>query len=469
MPRLADPHYEAALAAAQTLRGHGHQAVFAGGCVRDLLLGEKPKDWDVATDATPDRVRSYFPQTEAVGAHFGVILVIAERDGVSTATEVATYRHDVGYSDGRHPSEVRYSKSPEEDVERRDFTVNGLLLDPFRFEAGEELRACVLDFVGGCSDLQAKLLRAIGDPARRFAEDKLRMLRAVRFAARFDFTIEPATLAAIQQEAAQIEIVSCERIREELTRILTQGAPRRGLELLDETGLLPHVLPEVARMKGVEQPPQFHPEGDVWVHTLMLLDHLPSPKEQAVSPTLAWGMLLHDVGKPATFTPPDPAKPGDRIRFNGHVEVGVAVARDLLNRLRFSNEDREQILALIKHHMQFGDVEKMKQSTLKRFLRLPRFEEHLALHRADCLSAHGRLACYDLAQRAFQEFGHEEIKPALLLTGADLIAAGYKPGPQFRAMLEAAEDAQLEGVLRSREDALELVAGTFGPPPSRAA
>ncbi len=468
MPRLANAHYAAALAAAHTLQQHGHQAVFAGGCVRDLLLGAEPKDWDVATEATPDLVQRYFPQTEAVGAHFGVILVVAEDQGTRTATEVATYRHDVGYSDGRHPSEVRYSTSPEEDVLRRDFTVNGLLLDPFRFESGEDIGACILDFVGGRADLDAGIIRAIGDPVRRFGEDKLRMLRAVRFASRFGFTIEPGTLAAIQHEAANIEIVSCERIREELTRILTQGSPRRGLELLDATGLLTHVLPEVARLKGVDQPPQFHPEGDVWVHTLMLLDHLPSPKDGVVSPTLAWGMLLHDIGKPATFTAPDPNKPGDRIRFNGHVDVGVAIARNILNRLRFSNEDREQILALIKHHMQFGDVEKMKQSTLKRFLRTPRFEEHLALHRADCMSAHGRLACYDMAKRSYKELGHEEIRPVLLLTGADLIAAGYKPGPQFRAMLEAAEDAQLEGALRTREDALHLVEASFGPPPRSA-
>ena len=468
MPRIDDPHYRAALTAAETLREHGHRAVFAGGCVRDLLLGAEPKDWDVATDATPDRVQNYFRQTESVGAHFGVVLVIADADGTRTATEVATFRHDVGYSDGRRPSEVRYSTSPEEDVLRRDFTVNGLLLEPFRFESGEPLDECVLDFVGGRADLEAKVLRAIGDPVRRFAEDKLRMLRAVRFAARFGFAIEPATLHAIQQEAANIEIVSPERIREELTRILTQGAPRRGLELMDETGLLGHVLPEVARMKGVEQPPQYHPEGDVWIHTLMLLDHLPSTKQGLVSPTLAWGMLLHDVGKPATFTPPDPNKPGDRIRFHHHVDVGVAIARDLLNRLRFSNDDKEQILALIKHHMQFGDVEKMKQSTLKRFLRLPRFDEHLQLHYADCMSSHGKLGCYRLAQNTLSELGHEEIRPALLVTGADLIAAGYRPSPQFRTMLEAAEDAQLEGTLTTREDALRFVEERFGAPAQQA-
>jgi len=316
----------------------------------------------------------------------------------------------------------------------------------------------VLDYVGGLTDLELGLVRAIGEPERRFAEDKLRMLRAVRFAARLGFAIEPRTMAAMKAQAAGIGQVSAERVREELTKILTEGGARRGFELLDESGLLREVLPEVARMKGVEQPPQYHPEGDVWVHTLMLLEHLP----RGASATLAWGMLLHDVGKPATFTPPDPAKAGDRIRFNGHVEVGVAVAREILNRLRFSNEDAAQILELIKHHMQFGDVMKMKQSTLKRFLRLPRFDEHLALHRADVLSSNKNLELYEYARKHLEELGEEQIRPELLVTGADLIAAGYRPGPAFKAMLEAAEDAQLEGTVATREDALRLIAENFG-------
>jgi len=312
--------------------------------------------------------------------------------------------------------------------------------------------------VGGLSDLAAQTIRAIGDPARRFAEDKLRMLRAIRFAARLHFAIDPRTMAAIRAEAAQIEQVSAERIRDELTKILTEGAARRGLELLDESGLLQQVLPEVAKLKGVEQPPQYHPEGDVWVHTLMLLDHLP----RGASSTLAWGMLLHDIGKPATFTAPDPAKPGDRIRFNGHVEVGMAIARVILNRLRFSNDDCAQILALIQHHMQFGDILKMKQSTLKRFLRLPLFDEHLALHYADVMSSNGKTELYEFAKKHFAELGEEQLKPALLVTGHDLIRAGYKPGPRFKEILLAAEDAQLEGLISSKESGLMWVQEKYG-------
>lgn len=448
----------AALEIVQTLNAHGCEAYFAGGCVRDLLLGTTPKDFDVATRAHPETVMRLFPRTESVGAHFGVILVFSEGDGERVSTEVATFRSDGAYSDGRRPDQVMYADSPQDDVLRRDFTVNGLLLDAARWEAGESLEACVLDFVGGEADLKAKVVRAIGDPMRRFTEDKLRLLRGVRFAARLDFALERETMDAMQRLAPEVKVVSPERIREELTKILTEGAARRGFALLDATGLLQAVLPEVARMKGCEQPPEYHPEGDVWVHTLMLLDHLPAD----VSPTLAWGMLLHDVGKPPTFTPPDPSRPGDRIRFNGHAEVGVAVARSILNRLRFSNDDCAQILALVKHHMQFGAVPKMKQSTLKRFLRLPRFEEHMALHYADVMSSHRMLGPYTHAKAQLESMSAEQIKPALLLTGNDLIRAGYRPGPRFREMLTAAEDAQLEGTIHSREEALTLVRQQFG-------
>ncbi|HEY8309837.1 MAG TPA: CCA tRNA nucleotidyltransferase [Gemmatimonadaceae bacterium] len=460
MARLHSPKYRAALAIAHRLREPGYAAYFAGGCVRDLLLGRTPQDFDVATSATPDVVQSLFARTEAVGAHFGVILVIDEIDGRRIATEVATFRSDGAYSDGRRPDAVQFSSDPAEDVQRRDFTINGLLLDPFAFERGDSLPSCVFDVVGGQEDLKAGLLRAIGDPSLRFAEDKLRMLRAVRFAARLGFTIEPRTFAAIRKQAASIRQVSCERTRDELTKILTEGAARRGFELLDETGLLIQVLPEVSRLKGVEQPPLFHPEGDVWVHTLMLVEYLPV----GASTTLAWGMLLHDIGKPATFTPPDPKRPGDRIRFNGHVDIGVAIARSILNRLRFSNDECTQILELIKRHMQFGDVQKMKQSTLKRFLRLPLFDEHLALHYADVMSSHGMLDMYDYAKENYERLGEDEIKPRLLVTGEDLIRAGYKPGPRFREMLTAAEDAQLEGVVTTREAALGLVRERFGEP-----
>jgi poly(A) polymerase len=453
MPRLDNPYYRAALHIATHLRELGHAAYFAGGCVRDLLLGLTPKDFDVATSALPEAVQAAFPRTESVGAHFGVVLVIQGHGEDRITTEVATFRHDGAYSDGRRPDAVRFSTDPREDVLRRDFTINGLLLDPIAFDAGDSLTSCVLDLVGGQSDLAANLVRAIGDPALRFQEDKLRLLRAVRFAARLGFTLEPRTLHAMQALAPQIAVVSAERVGDELTRILTEGHASRGLQLLDEAGLLAHVLPEVKRMQGVEQPPQYHPEGDVWTHTLMLLDHL-SPH---ASPTLAWGMLLHDVGKPATFTPPDPARPNDRIRFNGHVEVGVAIARTILNRLRFSKDDADQVLALVKHHMQFGDVMKMKQSTLKRFLRLPHFDEHLALHFADASSAHGDLRLFEFTRQKLAELSEEQIRPALLLTGADLIAAGYRPGPNFRAMLTLAEDAQLEGVIATKDEALALV------------
>jgi poly(A) polymerase len=457
MAKLDNPNYLAAFRIVRRLSAMGHLAFFAGGCVRDLLLGVAAQDFDVATSATPDLVQAAFPRTESVGAHFGVVLVIDHFVNERVTTEVATFRHDGAYSDGRRPDAVKFSLDPREDVLRRDFTVNGLLLDAMAYDAGDRIEDCVLDFVGGRSDLHGRLVRAIGEPSARFAEDKLRMLRAVRFAARLGFVIERRTMEAIGQQAHSVGAVSAERIRDELTKILTEGEARRGFELLDESGLLAQVLPEIKRLQGVEQPPRFHPEGDVWTHTLMLLEKLPA----GTSATLAWGMLLHDVGKPATFTPPDPAKPGDRIRFNGHVEVGVAVARTILARLRFSNEDCEQIVALVKHHMQFGDVKQMKQSTLKRFLRLPKFEEHLALHHADCLSSHGKLDLYAFVRQQYEQMGEEEIRPGLLLTGDDLIAAGYKPGPEFRKMLDAAEDAQLEGTVCTLEEALGLIETRF--------
>lgn len=451
-----NPKYAAARRIALTLRERGHQAYFAGGCVRDLLLGVEPKDLDVATSATPEEVLALFPKALTVGAHFGVVLV---REG-DISTEVATFRHDGVYSDGRRPDAVRFSSDPREDVQRRDFTINGMLLDPVVFEETGDAAKAVLDYVGGRDDLAAKTLRAIGDPAVRFAEDKLRMLRGVRFASRLGFEIEPRTLAAMRVDAANIHQVSCERIRDELTLMLTEGRARVAFEMLDTTGLLAQVLPEVARLHGVTQPPEFHPEGDVWIHTMLLLEKLPA----GASSTLAWGALLHDIGKPATFQPANPAVPGDRIRFNGHVEVGVRVAEVILRRLRFSADDTEQIVALVKNHMRFGDVMQMRESTLKRFLRLPHFEEHLALHRMDCLSAHGDLSLYEFAKQKYETAEPEAIRPKLLLTGRELIAAGYEPSPAFKAMLEAAEDAQLEGSIHTSEEALALVCERFGPP-----
>jgi len=427
-----------------TLVREGHQALLVGGCVRDLLLGRQPADYDVSTDATPDRVISLFPESVAVGAQFGVIVV--PRDGHHV--EVATFRSDIGSADGRHPERVVFTSSPEQDVQRRDFTINGLLM---RHDSGE-----ILDFVGGQSDLRAGIIRAIGEPARRFAEDKLRMLRAVRFAARFGFRIEPETFAAIRMHAREIGQVSAERIREELTKLLTEGAARRGMELLDESGLLQQVLSEVTAMQGVEQPPQYHPEGDVWTHTLLMLDGLPAGS----SSTLAWGVLLHDVGKPRTFRAV--SETGDRIRFDGHVDVGVRMAEVICGRLRFSNQDVDQILSLIANHMRFKDVSRMRASTLKRFIRLPQFDEHLALHRLDCLSSHRHLDAYDFVRRTLEETPVEEMRPVRLLTGNDLQSLGYQPGPLFSKILRSLEDAQLEGQVRSREDAIAFVAQHYG-------
>jgi poly(A) polymerase len=445
--RRFDPQYAAALAIAQALRSAGHQAFFAGGCVRDLLLGLAPKDYDVATSATPDQIVSLFPKTFTVGAHFGVVLVCTAPD---IATEVATFRSDGAYSDGRRPDAVRYTTDPREDVLRRDFTINGMLLDPIAYEASGDLDAAVLDYVDGRKDLARGVVRAIGDPKLRYAEDKLRLLRAVRFAARLNFHLE---VEGIRCKAAEINQVSAERIRDELTRILTEGGAARGFDLLYQLGLLARVLPEVVRLRGVAQPPEFHPEGDVWVHTMLLLEKLPA----GCSATLAWGALLHDVGKPATYQPPNSKIPGDRIRFNGHVEVGVRIAEETLARLRFSNDDAEQIVALVKNHMRFGDILQMKQSTLKRFLRLPYFDEHLELHRLDAGSAHGDLTLYDFARAQYEAEPAPDLRPAPLLTGDDLIAAGYSPSPQFKPMLALAEDAQLEGSATTTDQALALV------------
>ena len=421
------------------LRDVGYQAWLVGGCVRDLVLGREPKDYDIATDARPDQLLQLFPRAQLVGAQFGVVLV----DGV----EVATFRSDHSYEDGRHPGEVKFETDPQQDVLRRDFTINALLLDP------ASLHGEVIDFVGGLADLQAGIIRAIGDPQQRFEEDHLRMLRAVRFAARFGFEIEPGTMAAIQKLHQRITRISPERVRDELVRILTEGAPRRGFELLDASGLLVDILPEVAAMKGVEQPPQFHPEGDVWTHTLIMLEGLRAP-----TPTLALGVLLHDVGKPGTF------QIAERIRFDGQVELGERIARDILARLRFSNADVDQVIALIANHMRFSHVTEMRDSKLKRMLRMDRFEEHLELHRLDCSSSHGHLDNYQFAKAKFEESPPEVLRPPRLLSGDDLKEAGYRPGPAFSKMLEAVEDAQLDGKIHTKEEALELVRSTFGLP-----
>ena len=528
--------FDAALEIVGKLRAAGYEAYFAGGCVRDLLLGREPKDFDVATSAEPDVVLGMFERTFAVGAQFGVVLVAtcggadapcgAEEQSERpeyVVTEVATFRSDGAYSDGRHPDGVRYTKSAEEDVRRRDFTINGLLLDavalfpqglkpaahlagsigpaeavpllqdqlqhglaelagldekqpqilrlttprlkstpeaPFaqddkHFSTAQDdspLRAAVIDFVGGVGDLEAGVVRAIGRAEARFEEDRLRMLRAVRFAARFGFAIEEETKRAIRALAGRIDSVSKERVRDELTKMLTEGHARRAFELLDETGLLAEVLPEVARMKGVEQPPQYHPEGDVWVHTLGLLGQL----EEGCSATLAWGALLHDVGKPPTFR-----RAPDRIRFDGHVEVGVAMGAEICRGFRFSNEETRQILALIENHMRFAMADRMRASTLKRFFRMEGFEEHLALHKMDCVAGSGNLDHWEFVRERWQAMPEETLRPKPLITGRELIAAGYKPGAGFKEMLRAVEDAQLEGAIGSEEEAMRWVRERF--------
>jgi len=426
------------------LQRAGYQAFLVGGCVRDLLLGRTPADYDVATNATPDQVLQLFPNGITVGAQFGVILV--PQDGLKV--EVATFRSDIGYADGRHPDSVEYSVSPQEDVQRRDFTINGLLM---RHDTGE-----VLDFVNGQADLRAGVIRAIGEPDRRLAQDKLRMLRAVRFAARFGYQIDAETFRALRRHAKEIEQVSSERIREELTKMLTEGAARTAFELLDSCWLLSVVLPEITALQGVEQPPQYHPEGDVWIHTMMMLEGLPA----GCPPTLAWGVLLHDVGKPATFR--SAKETGDRIRFDGHVEVGMAMGRILLGKLRFSNDDIEQILSLVEHHMRFKDVGRMKPATLKKFVRLPRFDEHLSLHQLDCLSSNRNLAAYEFVKEFVTKTPPEVVRPPKLLTGTDLLEAGFAPGPLLGKILATVEEAQLNGELRTAAEAKSFVESRFG-------
>lgn len=417
----------------RNLRSHHHQAFLVGGCVRDLILGRPPKDFDVATSAHPSEILPLFPGSGLVGAHFGVVMVKEDH----THVEVATFRSDHDYRDGRRPERVMFEANPEADVERRDFTINSLLMDP---ESGE-----IVDYTGGRADLEAGLIRTVGDPARRFAEDHLRMLRAVRFAARFGFHIHGETMDAIRRMPELIRVVSAERVQHEITRILTEGGARYGFELLDESGLLAEILPEAAAMKGVEQPPEYHPEGDVWTHTLIMLEKMYRP-----SLPLALGVLLHDIAKPPTF------RRAERIRFDGHAELGARMAEEILGRLRFSIDVIRQVQSLVANHLRFIEVKKMKESTLKRFLRMEGFEEHLELHRLDCESSHGMLANYEFVKAKLAELPAEALRPPRLLTGGDLIAAGFAPGPAFKRALEAVESAQLEGRISTREEALVI-------------
>ena len=423
------------------LRQAGFQALLAGGCVRDLVLGRTPKDWDVATDAGPEEVEGLFAHTVSVGAKFGIVVVIlGERH-----YEVARFRRDGLYRDGRRPETVEYADA-EADAWRRDFTINGMFFDPL----GGEL----IDYVGGREDLTTGIIRAIGDPEERLAEDYLRLLRTVRFAARLDFSIEPATFAALRTHAGRITEVSAERIRAELTLLLIEGGAVRGLKLLDQSGLLTVLLPEVAAMRGVEQPPEFHPEGDVWTHVQGLFEHLDAPGSN-----LAWSALLHDIGKPPTF------KVEDRIRFNGHDVVGAKMAAEICRRMKMSNEASERICNLVAQHMRIRHVREMRTSKLKRLLRAPYFPELLELHRADCLASHGKLDLYEFCREQLVESDEQTLRPPILLSGRELIAEGFVPGPVFREIFSALEDAQLEGRVSNRDEALEFVLRNFSPDP----
>ncbi len=431
-----DPRFEAARKICERLRAAGHEAYIAGGAVRDLLLGVAPRDVDVATSARPEKIAALFESTREVGASFGVVLVpIGE-----IPVEVATFRREGPYLDGRHPSSVEFAAA-REDVMRRDFTVNGLFLDP---QTGE-----IVDLVAGRIDLEARRLRCIGKPEARFAEDHLRLLRAVRLAAQLDFEIEAGTEQAVREMAARARDVAAERTREELSRMLTGPAPARAVELMQATGLLVVVLPEVAAMHGVAQPPQFHPEGDVLTHTLDVLRELEQPTVE-----LALAALLHDVGKPPTYT-----EATDRIRFPRHAKIGATLADGVCRRLRFSNDSRERIVSLVANHMRFMDIQRMKVSTLKRFLREPDFAEHLELHRADCLASHRDLGNFEFAKAKLGEYATEELSPPRLVTGKDLLELGYPEGPQLGRELKRLEELQLEGSVRTREEALAIARG----------
>lgn len=434
------PKEQHARAIVQTLRDRGFTAYLAGGCVRDKLLGMEPKDFDVATDARTQEVRALFPHTVPVGAQFGVVLV--NRDGHQV--EVATFRADGAYLDGRHPASVRFS-DPREDALRRDFTINGMFYDPVTEE--------VIDYVGGRRDLARRVIRAIGDPYARFAEDRLRMIRAIRLAARLGFAIDPETFAAIRALAPTIVDIAWERIGDEVVKILTEGGAKRAFALLSESELLTVILPEIEAMRGVEQSPDFHPEGDVFVHTLLVLDKLDRPTE-----TLAFGALLHDVAKPLCR-----AQQGERVTFYGHCEKGAEMAVKICQRLKRSRATWERVAYLVKNHLRLLNAPHMRPATLKRFLREEGIDELLELARIDALSSSGDLGPYEFCRRQLAELGPEQIAPPRLLSGHDLIALGFRPGPQFKRILEAVEEAQLEGRLVTREDALSWVRQRWQP------
>lgn len=438
------PSRDAAIKIIKRLRSRGYEAYLVGGYVRDLLRGIEPVDFDIVTSARPEEVCALFPQTVPVGVQFGVVLVV--EDGVSY--EIATFRTESSYEDGRRPSHVSY-RTAEEDVKRRDFTINALLFDPL---SGE-----IIDFVGGRQDIENRVIRTIGDPEERFTEDHLRMLRAIRFAANLDFDLDPSTYNAIRAHAKMINRISAERIRDELTKILIHGRAKRGMELLVETGLLVEVLPEVDALRGVTQPPEYHPEGDVWEHILRMLALLPSGEGVENDYRLAWGILFHDIGKATTWSENETG-----IHFYGHVGEGKRIAETIMRRLKFSRADAETILELVEYHMHFLNIKEMRPHKLKRFLRMPNFPLHLELHRLDCLGSHGNLDNYTYCREKLDEIAMEEMHPPRLLSGEDLIEMGFTPGPLFGEILRAVEDAQLDGEIRTPEDARRMVKMRWG-------
>ncbi|HRZ86789.1 MAG TPA: CCA tRNA nucleotidyltransferase [bacterium] len=421
-----------------TLRKAGYEAYFVGGCVRDRVMRIAPKDYDIATDARAGQVMAIFRRTVPVGAKFGVVIVVENGENF----EVATFRKDGEYLDSRHPVTVHFSDA-KEDVLRRDFTINGLLYDPVKRK--------VIDHVGGVADIRRKIIRTIGDPYKRFSEDKLRLIRAVRFSARFKFKIEKGTMAALRELAPKITDVSAERIRDELVKILTGANPGYGLDLLRQTGLLDAVLPEITKMVGVQQPPEFHPEGDVYTHTKLMFDLA----KKDLSPELAFAILLHDVGKPDTF------RVAERIRFDRHTTVGARMADRIMRRLRFSNGQREAVVTAVFNHLKFMDVKKMRVNRLKRFLQEPTFPMELALHRLDCLASHRMLDNWRFCARKLKSYSKEELRPKPLISGNDLIRLGFVPGPLFKKILTAVEDEQLENRVSTRDEAVSFVEKKF--------
>ncbi len=434
-----EKNFTEALEIINALSKKGHASFFVGGCVRDALLGIQSEEIDITTSATPTQIQDTFARTVPVGESFGVVLVIS--GGINF--EVATFRKESRYDDGRHPNSVEYTLSPEEDVRRRDFTINGMLYNPISQE--------IYDYVDGLADLERGIIRPIGDPKRRFSEDRLRMIRAVRFASSLDFELTSDAFSAIRKFASGIISVSAERIREELLKILMRRHPGAGINLLSSSGLLQHFLPEVEIMRGVGQPPEFHPEGDVFVHTCLVIDMLYRNMKGCCSAELATAALLHDVGKPSTYSV------SDRIRFNGHDKVGARMAEKICSRLRFSKKQIKRVSELIYYHLRFKDVFNMRKSTLKKFLSLPYFEEHMQLHLADCMGSHGKTDAYNFVRSKMERYGSEDIKPLPLLRGKDLINLGYSPGPVFTKILNRIEENQLEGTISSKEDATEFV------------